>query len=191
MTINKHLTISSYPHAFTCIISTTNQQEARPANMMRLLLILSALVASCHAGRLEYNQLGSKLVGNGSFIYNTPYPSRQGKNIKFIYNIFAQWHTHWFHCCELDDISGSSVSLSSDGRILAVGGPEDDGRKGATWIFVVDGPTYQQLGVKLVGSGSIGSSYQGKVFAITNFVVQFFYRPIIEKRQQTMFQGRR
>ncbi len=56
------------------------------------------------------------------------------------------------------------MALSSDGRILAVGASRDDGFKGATWIFVSDGSSYQPLGSKLVGSGSVGSSFQGKIF---------------------------
>jgi hypothetical protein len=56
------------------------------------------------------------------------------------------------------------VSLSSDRRTLAVGGYADGGNKGATWIFVSTGTTYQQLGMKLVGSGSNGSNvYQGTI----------------------------
>ncbi len=55
------------------------------------------------------------------------------------------------------------MALSSDGKTLAVGGPSDDGGKGATWIFVLNGSTFQQLGRKLVGSGSVGSFVrQGK-----------------------------
>ncbi len=38
-----------------------------------------------------------------------------------------------------NNISGWSVSLASDGRTLAIGGPFDDGNIGATWIFVFDG----------------------------------------------------
>lgn len=59
--------------------------------------------------------------------------------------------------------SGWSVSLSSDGTFLAVGGPGDNNGLGATWIFVYDGSsTYQQLGEKLVGNDPSGSSWQGK-----------------------------
>lgn len=54
---------------------------------------------------------------------------------------------------------GNSVSLSSDGRILAVGGPLDNFRAGATWIFVYDGSTYQQFGRKL---SALFPSQQGK-----------------------------
>lgn len=54
------------------------------------------------------------------------------------------------------------MSLSSDGQILAVGGIGDDFYVGATWIFAYDGSVYQQLGEKLVGADSVGSSLQGK-----------------------------
>ena len=87
-----------------------------------------------------------------------------------------------------NDLSGSSVSLSSDGGIFAVGGPFDNGRIGATWIFVFDGSTFQQLGSKLVGSGSIGSfgSYQGMFFAVKNkFLID---KNNIKIGHQTIFQ---
>jgi hypothetical protein len=51
---------------------------------------------------------------------------------------------------------GFSVSLSEDGNTLAVGGPDDDNSKGATWIFTRSGMTWTQQGVKLVGSGASG-----------------------------------
>ena len=31
---------------------------------------------------------------------------------------------------------GTTVSLSADGTLLAVGGPGDEGNVGATWIFI-------------------------------------------------------
>lgn len=58
------------------------------------------------------------------------------------------------------------MSLSSDGSIVAAGGPEDgtvftDGI-GATWLFRKDGSEgYTQLGPKLVGTHYIGYSLQG------------------------------
>jgi hypothetical protein len=48
-----------------------------------------------------------------------------------------------------------------DVHLLPSGGPGDDGGifgKGATWIFVFDGSSYQQFGLKLVGSGSVDFS---------------------------------
>lgn len=54
------------------------------------------------------------------------------------------------------------MSISSNGSVLAVGGPYDNGEVGATWIFLYNGSTYQQLGQKLVGTGSSLISVQGK-----------------------------
>lgn len=56
---------------------------------------------------------------------------------------------------------GTSVSLSSDGNTLAVGGINDNSSIGAVWIFTrLDGIWIQQ-GNKLVGSGYVGSPQQG------------------------------
>lgn len=59
--------------------------------------------------------------------------------------------------------SGWSVSLSSDGGILAVGSPFESDDMGATWIFVSNSATgtYDQLGTKLVGNGSVFPARQG------------------------------
>ena len=56
---------------------------------------------------------------------------------------------------------GASVSLSSDGNILAIGGPKDNNFVGATWIFTRSGGVWTQQGAKLVGSGGIGQPNQG------------------------------
>lgn len=63
-------------------------------------------------------------------------------------------------------LSGYSVSLSSNGSVLAVGAPYaatiGDGRVGATWIFV-NVSTYQQFGNKLVCSDSFSvAANEGK-----------------------------
>lgn len=64
--------------------------------------------------------------------------------------------------------SGWSISLSSDARILAVGGPLDGPsyapRIGSTWLFQFNESTgtYHQLGHKLVGARYLGYSSQGK-----------------------------
>jgi hypothetical protein len=52
-------------------------------------------------------------------------------------------------------------SVSADGNTIAVGSPNDDSGKGATWIFVRSGVTWTQQGNKLVGMGAIGASGQG------------------------------
>jgi hypothetical protein len=56
---------------------------------------------------------------------------------------------------------GSSVSLSADGNTLAIGGPNDNGGVGATWIFTNVNQVWTQLGNKLVGTGAIGTASQG------------------------------
>lgn len=74
-------------------------------------------------------------------------------------------------------ISGASVSLSSNGSVLAVGGYSDtfgftpiadilEGYLvtlkgfGATWIFQWNGKNYNQVDSKLVGAGYAGNASQ-------------------------------
>jgi hypothetical protein len=56
---------------------------------------------------------------------------------------------------------GRSVSLSADGNTAIVGGANDNTGQGAAWVFTRSGNTWTQQGNKLVGAGSVGSSYQG------------------------------
>ncbi len=56
---------------------------------------------------------------------------------------------------------GYSVSLSSDGTTLAVGGYIDNSNIGAVWIFTKSGSTWSQQGSKLVGTGATGAAKQG------------------------------
>jgi hypothetical protein len=62
---------------------------------------------------------------------------------------------------------GASVSVSGDGKIALVGGPDDDGRKGAVWIFTRSGSTWEQLGVKLTGDGETGAGRFGSSVALS------------------------
>lgn len=57
---------------------------------------------------------------------------------------------------------GYSVSLSTDGQTLAIGGMNDNGGIGATWIFVYSAfnSKWNQIS-KLVGTNNIGQSQQG------------------------------
>ncbi|HWA55128.1 MAG TPA: hypothetical protein VG816_13245 [Solirubrobacterales bacterium] len=48
---------------------------------------------------------------------------------------------------------GVLVSLSADGDTALVGGWNDDGRKGAAWVFTRSGGAWSQQGPKLVASG--------------------------------------
>jgi hypothetical protein len=53
-------------------------------------------------------------------------------------------------------LQGSSVDLSYDGNILAIGGPNDNTNIGATWIYTRSSGTWTQSGSKLVGTGFSG-----------------------------------
>ena len=59
---------------------------------------------------------------------------------------------------------GTSVSLSSDGLTLAVGGSMNDGGVGRTWIFTRPTLTkkFTQFNKNLLGSGSFGTPNQGQ-----------------------------
>jgi hypothetical protein len=56
---------------------------------------------------------------------------------------------------------GRSVSLSADGNTAIVGGYQDNGLKGAAWVWTRSGGVWTQQGTKLVGSGAVGNAQQG------------------------------
>jgi hypothetical protein len=56
---------------------------------------------------------------------------------------------------------GYGVALSSDGNTAVVGGPADNGNRGATWVFSRSGATWTQQGSKLTGSDASGTAYVG------------------------------
>lgn len=56
---------------------------------------------------------------------------------------------------------GASVSISADGNTVLIGGSEDDGQKGAAWVFTRTSGVWTQQGGKLVGAGSTGPAQQG------------------------------
>lgn len=58
-------------------------------------------------------------------------------------------------------MQGTSVSLSADGNTAIVGGPADNGDKGATWVYTRVGAIWSQQGTKLLGNDFIGSANQG------------------------------
>ena len=41
---------------------------------------------------------------------------------------------------------GTSVALSADGNTALIGGPGDNGRQGAAWVFTRSGSTWTQQG---------------------------------------------
>jgi hypothetical protein len=59
------------------------------------------------------------------------------------------------------------VAVSADGNTALIGGPGDDGNKGAAWIFTRSGGVWTQQGSKLVGSGAVGAAFQGNLGALS------------------------
>jgi hypothetical protein len=62
---------------------------------------------------------------------------------------------------------GFSVALSADGNTAMVGGPIDNGRVGATWVFLRKAGVWTQQGNKLIGIGAAGNAQQGWSVALS------------------------
>jgi hypothetical protein len=62
---------------------------------------------------------------------------------------------------------GASVSLSADGNTAIIGGPADNNRTGAAWVFTRSGTTWTPQGGKLAGSDASGSAQQGFSVALS------------------------
>jgi hypothetical protein len=62
---------------------------------------------------------------------------------------------------------GFSVALSADGSTALIGGPSDNSRAGAAWVFVRSGANWTQQGSKLVGTGAVGGAQQGNGVALS------------------------
>jgi hypothetical protein len=56
---------------------------------------------------------------------------------------------------------GVSVALSADGNTALIGGFSDNAGVGANWVFTRSGSVWTQQGGKLVGSGAVGTAFQG------------------------------
>jgi antibiotic biosynthesis monooxygenase (ABM) superfamily enzyme len=62
---------------------------------------------------------------------------------------------------------GWSVTLSADGNTAIVGGPYDNSSIGAAWAYARGKGAWTQQGSKLVGSGAVGTAYQGRSVALS------------------------
>ena len=62
---------------------------------------------------------------------------------------------------------GSSVALSADGNTTIVGGPLDNSKTGAAWVFSRSNGVWTQPGNKLVGAGAVGNAGQGSSVALS------------------------
>jgi len=91
-----------------------------------------------HRSNGVWTQQGSKLVGSGVAV--SDFPAMQG----------------------------SSVAQSGDGNTAIVGGQQDTGGLGATWVFIQNAGVSTQEGAKLVGTGSAGGAAQGASVALSS-----------------------
>jgi gliding motility-associated-like protein len=142
----------------------------------------------------NYVQLGSKLVGSGFGYYASQGRSLSlsGDNRTIIvggpedYNNGSFTGAAWIYTfngsgfvqfgnklvgsgvneCRLCR-EGNSVSISEDGSTAILGGFGDNSGIGAIWVFTFDGTNYVQLGSKIVGTGAVGASNQGKSVSIS------------------------
>lgn len=62
---------------------------------------------------------------------------------------------------------GGRIAISADGNTAILGGEKDNSDQGAAWVFTRSGDTWSQQGTKLVGTGNIGSAWQGCDVAIS------------------------
>ena len=62
---------------------------------------------------------------------------------------------------------GVLVALSADGNTALVGGWNDDGTKGAAWVFTRSGGVWSQQGPKLTGAGETGGGGFGTSVALS------------------------
>ena len=62
---------------------------------------------------------------------------------------------------------GWSIALSRDGNTAVAGGPYDNHHIGAAWVFTRSDGVWTQQGTKLVATGVVGVSEQGKSVALS------------------------
>ena len=62
---------------------------------------------------------------------------------------------------------GISVALSADGNTAIVGGDQDNSNIGAAWVYTRSAGVWTQQGSKLVGTGAVGTAYQGVSVALS------------------------
>lgn len=63
---------------------------------------------------------------------------------------------------------GVSVALSANGNTALAGGFLDEGGKGAAWVWTRNGSGWSHQGSKLVGTGGVGNSGQGRNVALSD-----------------------
>jgi uncharacterized protein (TIGR03437 family) len=67
-----------------------------------------------------------------------------------------------------DARQGYSVALSADGNTAVVGGWGDNSGAGAVWVFTRSNGVWIPQGAKLVGTGAVGTAWQGNSVALSS-----------------------
>ena len=172
--------------------TSTDPPHSRGWRVRPLLYWMAALfvvAASTTAASQTETQHGSKLVGTG-----TQGPSEQGWSVALSADghtaivggivdnkltgaawVFKRSSDTWSQ--QGNKLVGTgvigqagqgvSVALSADGKTAMVGGPYDNSRAGAAWVFKRRGDAWSQQGSKLVGNGSDGKAAQGASVALS------------------------
>lgn len=64
-------------------------------------------------------------------------------------------------------LQGVSIGVSAEGNTAILGGLNDNSNRGAAWVFSRDSNQWSQNGGKLLGSSSVGQSYEGTSVALS------------------------
>jgi hypothetical protein len=136
-----------------------------------------------------WSQQGGKLVGTGAAGYswqgqsvaisadgNTAVVGGIGDNgyagAAWVYTRSADvWTQQGSKLAGLDAVGaawqGASVAISDDGNTVVVGGGKDNSNVGAAWVYTRSSGAWSQQGSKLVGTGAVGTAYQGGAVAVS------------------------
>jgi len=170
---------------------TTIQRQRRGGwrSLLYWLVAFAAIAAPVPAASQSEAQQGSKLVGTGAIG-----PSEQGWSVALSTDgntaivggivdnkltgaawVFTRSNDVWTQ--QGGKLVGTgvvgqagqgiSVALSADGNTAIVGGPYDNSRTGAAWVFTRSGGAWTQQGSKLIGAGAVGNAAQGVAVALS------------------------
>ena len=125
-----------------------------------------------------WTQQGSKLTASGSGEFGLSVALSAEGNIALIGGrtgvgaawVFTRSGTKWTEQAKLtggeetgEGEFGSVVALSSEGNTALIGGPSDNSKVGAAWVFTRSGTKWTQQGSKLTASGESGKGQFGSV----------------------------
>ncbi|QJP33479.1 hypothetical protein F0365_03170 [Nonlabens sp. Ci31] len=158
-------------------------------NAARIFLFMSILLSSALSHSQTWRQLGIDLDGEASIDYSgfsvstsadgltvaigAPYNDENGSDSGHV-RIYSYVNNSWQQLgADIDgeaagDYSGQSVSLSSDGTIVAIGAPYNDGNgldSGHVRIYSYVNSSWQKLAADI--DGEAGSDYSGESVSLS------------------------